>query len=852
MGLETMPCPVILRCERNQSEETLSPVTVHCGRNESEEYRNVDCLLSRDGLQLEKQFLTEKGVQQSHRSSCDDKQRQFKREPHVMLATHQKGRIKHASGKSKYVWKSSLIPPHHVDSTFPPISSSKSGCFHKCASSSKNTAHMIDATPKMLKSNVQPTYQTKSQYQRVISRPKFGSLDASRKGRMQKVPVHLKSQNTIARGQPPHGKKDQKGTAQVSVVEGDNQMVKRWGIPDRQSYCLHKATQSKISRKKTLEQPNCYVSQNPNWKRQRKTCSTVSQPTICSALKAQQRSRDLSPANPVQDTSDDFGSKSSNYVSSSFKCSLASPLPKSQVSADEFSSSSELELHQRPQYVDGCMHTILPWHPTCSKQDKLPCRNLGMLQKSDTYQFDSCETSLRSQYDSNSLSIYTDSPQSSMESFTSSEPSEFPCSSEESFDHLTQKCMSEAATEQEKMEADGKSHDFKKPMNLMDCQSSSEGNSGSLSESLGHTALCSKLNAGTKSFVSGSTSYRRNTAMILQELLTALNSSRSRKTLNDVKPEGAGSGFTESDFTTTEKVHVFLTDCVQHNEDPSLEPTLETSGICNSIDYSQILHGAYGHEVRGSFRSTDLSGNVKTHAEDEYLGEVMSKETEANHEQSWEHVHTVDCESLMETIMRLHQIDPETIGIGHMTQKQIDDELILVSAYNDSRSRSCIDSILSVEKNGEEVLQLDGVLSDVCMLTTEEDFKSIYRSGFESSFRYYEAGKWNKNLITDCINEALKSFSRKFYWLSVSFPGQSSVAHVLSRTYKQLDEWTEMAATMDLDEMVEKEMHLSIRNWKNIELQTEEVAEILETAIYDELLEELLFDLLRMHLESWH
>lgn len=831
MGLETMP----------------SPESVCGGRKHSELRTNIGYQSPADA-QLQDRHTSAPAAVQSYRSLRRAKTRDFKTDLPAKFAARQKKNVSNGVSKSKALVKSPSLSPHRFDASFP--SSVKGDSLNKNYVRTHKSADSLEPAPKMLGANPQPNRQNRSE--------RFPNS-------LSQNTVNPKSQLTKSAAQAPCHRRDDVNAVQVAPHYTSNEMISRRQIADVQktqlsqqhtlnsSKCLpHEATLAKRKHgaQGELGQPKADITGKlkPDWRRQEETSRRLSQPTVSSTLRSQRArlSRHPIPPKSFQDSSGGAcSSQASNCMSTSSEGTLASQLIKSQVgsnkvSAAKLSSSSATESVGKHEDTDDYADTKQPLEPIHNKNADLSRGKTTVLKNLDASY--AAEYSQFSQDESSSSAIYTESLQrSSLESSISSDPSlsEFTSSSEECSNSLVGENIKghergEGTWKDDHNKLDG----MKRASDFFLSESSSENLSDSLTvSSAGDSAsLHAESDANSRSVDSAHPYSARNTAAILQELLTALSSSTSqRESSFDKKPwEGTESCSSESEFRQVEEPQLLPAGYVQCTGNFCMESTFQDCASSNSSDSSQLSQGNEECEMDSATTSKDCASNAELQAEDRYL-----PETPARGRINMQHGLSRDCEALMSTLSRLHHIDPEVIGLKARTEKLHSEEVV---ASGDGLSKCLLGS--SLFDKPEEQIQWG--LSSSTSLTADDDADSIYRSDIESSFRsaHDEVAAWNKKLVTDCLNEAFKSLSKQIYKFSSSLFEQSSATHVLSRVYKQLDEWRGMATNMNLDDMVEKEMNSTTRSWRSIGIETEEVAEVVESAIFSGLLEEVLLELI--------
>ena len=207
----------------------------------------------------------------------------------------------------------------------------------------------------------------------------------------------------------------------------------------------------------------------------------------------------------------------------------------------------------------------------------------------------------------------------------------------------------------------------------------------------------------------------------------------------------------------------------------------------------------------------------------------------------------IDCDALLNTISRLHSIDPEAIGLtprmpGYKNNNHDD---------RDYKTISCsplIGRTLSFLKPDDDMQsseQAFSLSSTSVSANDEEETNNSCKVGGDTC-QNDDALVQNKKLISDCINEAFRSLGRQMYAIS-SFTNPSSASHVLSKVYKQIDDWKGMSIGMNLDDMVEKEMNTHIGRWHghhDLGDEAEEEAEVIESTIFNRLIEEFVLELM--------
>eukprot|EP00250_Pteridium_aquilinum_P010006 c19086_g1_i1 orf=2981-6031(+) len=901
MGLETMPSPEPASGERKQSELhkkdmdcQFSPdvpqekhTSVEISQIASETFQPYDSL-HRARTKESKSSLPEKSASQQKAS------------------TLWKDKAKGDVAKSKVLSKSSSLPPHHLDSTFPSnVSMTKKGDpINKSSMRTQTTTHLLEATAKMLQTSAHPNPQTRNQrLQSSLSRSKFASHNVARNGKGQSGREQVFAdprgqaiqQLTASAAQASSSRRDETKN-QIGSRNTSNEMVNRRqgassvaSIPESRkpqvSYVgppqvlgggkgsLHEAApvKRKHSNQQTFAQPraNLLEKAKSDWRRQEETSRRLSQPTSYNSIKNQRSKpfgatnlRHPSPPKSVQDSSGGpCSSQASNCTPSSQP--TISCVGSNDVPTRRLSSSSVKGFSAQPEDGNKCVEATLRSQSLYNKAEGLPCRNLSVVQNSSisvTSQFGEADNSSYSQYShdgSTSSAIYTESHQrSSMESSISSDPSlsEFTTSSEECSSFLAGAGTVGHGREEAKWESDHCNlNEAKRALDMLLPEDSSQSNCDSLPVDLGDTASShTQSDADAKRHDATVTYSGKNTAAILQELLTALSSSslhtQSDEKFKKPKVECTESCSSDFDFREVENPQILPGGYSLYAQGLSCtESPFQDSASCSSLDGSEISQGSKQCDTNNFLESMDCTTIAETEAEDEVSARMTdTTRTEVEHRVSAKHTDYVDCEALMSTISKLHHIDPEVIGLNvRATKHHKEDKYQVADACRDGLSGCLIDSVL-FDKLEEQVQQLDWGLSSSATLTAEDDADSIYRSDMESSFRsgYEEVAAQNKKLVTDCINEAFKNLSGQLYGFSLSLSGQSSATHVLSRVYKQIDEWRGMAMSMNLDDMVEKEMNLTTQRWRNIGTEAEEVAELVESTILSGLMEEVLLELI--------
>ncbi|MCO5580016.1 hypothetical protein L7F22_033882 [Adiantum nelumboides] len=819
MGLESMPSP-----------------DSGCGeRKQCELQKNMDYEVSMDAPQPDRHTSTAAAVQQFS-SLQGVRSKKLKTDLPSRFAACQTKKVQDGTAKSKFVAKSPSLPPHHLDASFP--SSPKCDSLNKNTMRIQKSAHLLEAAPKMLKANLQASCQAGSPR---LQSSFFGTKTLS---------LNPKSPFTNSEAQTPCSRRDEVKAAQVSPRHTSNDMVSRRQIADSQNLQLtpqHVLNNSKcssqeaalVNRKhgfqRVLEQPKADLTEKfrSNGRRQDETRRRLSQPTVCSSFKARP-SRHPSPPKSFQDSSGGAcSSQASNCMPSSSAGGLSSHLLKSHVGSNNvparkhFSSSGKGSL-AKLEDVDDVFNTMQPLE---SKYDKVGDLRYGtsiISKVSDASHSADPENSLFSQDGSTSSAIYTESLQrSSLESSISSDPSlsEFSTSSEE---------CSNFSSVGEFVKGHKKLQGIKITSDVSLMESSSKSLSESLNvSSTGHIASShTQSDDNSRSVNSAHTYSGRNTAAILQELLTALSSSTQKKSGYAKKVESAVSSSLDSEPGNP----LFLSAGYGHcKEELSMESTFQDSASSTSPDGSQLSQGNEKCEMDQSVTSKDCASISEMQVEDGYLLESPGKGRTQHPGLSR------DCEALMSTLSKLHCIDPEVIGLKMRTQKDPQEQVLHNLA---SPLSGCLTDSDKAEKQTQ---QLDhGLLSSSSTLLADDDAYSIYRSDVESSLinGYNEVAVWNKKLVTDCINEAFKCLSKQLYNVSSALSEPPSATHVLSRVYKQLDDWKAMSSNMNLDDIIEKEMNLTTRSWRNIGSETEEVAEVVESTIFSGLLEEVLLEIM--------
>ncbi|KAI5069106.1 hypothetical protein GOP47_0015407 [Adiantum capillus-veneris] len=815
MGLETMPSPESACGERKQSE-----------------LRNIytDNELYTDGPLPERRISSAAAVHQFSSTLQGFKSREFKTDLPARFAARQRKTVQDGTAKSKVLTKVPSLPPHHLDASFP--SSAKGDSLNKNSRRIQKIEHLLEAAPQMLKANVQPNRQIGSQRLQT----KTGSLNP-------------KSQPMNSEAQAPGSIRDEAKTAQAAPRYSSNDMISRRQMADTQRSQLtqqHIGSSFKgssndatlIKRKhgyqRVLEEPKAVLAEKlrSNVQRQDEARRRLSQPTVCSSIKARP-SRHPSPPKSFQDSSGGAcSSQASNCTPSSSAGAISSQLVKSHVgsnnvSAGKHSSSSARGSLTKLDDVNEVVDTMQPVKSMYNKVADLPYGNTTILRNSDASHTTEPENSLYSQFTqdgSTSSAIYSESLQrSSLESSTSSDPSlsEFTTTSEECSNFLG----GENVAMQKQM------HGIKMASDFCLTESSFESLSESLDVSYAEDTASSHTQSDDtgKSVDSAHTYSGRNTAAILQELLTALSSSTQKKSSCAKKKEGTVPSSLDSEL---EKPQIFSAGNAHCKEDFCMESTFQDSASSTSSDNSQL---SQGNEEYTSITSKDRVSITEVQVEDKRPhGSSGTGRTQLQHGLSR------DCEALMSTISKLHRIDPEVIGLKVRTAKDPGEQAVLTFA---SPLSWCLSDF---DRPAEETQQLDHSLSSSSNLPADDDIDSIYMSDIGSSFitGHNEVAVWNKKLVTDCINEAFKNLSQQMYKFSSSLSEPPSATHVLSRVYKQLDEWRGMSTHMNLDDIIEKEMKLTTRSWRNIGTETEEVAEVVESTIFSGLLEEVLLELI--------
>ena len=207
---------------------------------------------------------------------------------------------------------------------------------------------------------------------------------------------------------------------------------------------------------------------------------------------------------------------------------------------------------------------------------------------------------------------------------------------------------------------------------------------------------------------------------------------------------------------------------------------------------------------------------------------------------------TIDCDALLNTISRLHSIDPEAIGLiprmpGYKNNHHNDKDYETTSSPSIGRTLS----FLKPDDEMQSSEQAFSLSSTSVSANDEEETNNSCKAG-GNTCQNEDALVQNKKLVSDCINEAFRSLGRQMYAIS-SFTNPSSASHVLSKVYKQIDDWKGMSIGMNLDDMVEKEMNTHIGGWHghhDLGDEVEEGAEVIERTIFNRLIEEFILELM--------
>lgn len=200
---------------------------------------------------------------------------------------------------------------------------------------------------------------------------------------------------------------------------------------------------------------------------------------------------------------------------------------------------------------------------------------------------------------------------------------------------------------------------------------------------------------------------------------------------------------------------------------------------------------------------------------------------------------TVDCNALLNTISRLHSIDPEAIGLTLKKPMYMNDALI---GCRDETTISCGPSLDDKMQSSEQF----SLSSSSASANGEGEINSNSCAVRQSTRRYEDPVVQNKKLLLDCLNEAFRRMGKQMYGIS-SIINPSPASLVLSKVYKQIDDWKGMSIGMNLDDMVEKEMNTSIGRWQSrhdLSDEAEERAEVIASTIFDRLVEEFVLELM--------
>ncbi|KAH7283245.1 hypothetical protein KP509_35G067600 [Ceratopteris richardii] len=612
---ENVPSRSVGVVARLMGLETMPPLgSSYCECKHFEQQPKVDDSTSGDAPQWDRRTSKEKAVRQSNSSLSRSITREFKTDLPAKFAARRREKIKDSRLKSKFAFNGSSVSPEHFNSAFPLSLSSakdgsliKSGSFHKSIVPTQKDTSVVEAPPKMLDSTLQVNCPAKIQLQSTVSRNIHGSGNPATKCSGQDVLLDPNKQQTTAAIQVPYNKRNEsKPTIASTRLTMDNRLSRQKNPYFHKPLSTqHAAGKIKCPideatlvrrQQQSFDQPKVNIAENvkPCLRRQQEISSRLIQPTVCSALKIQRaRSRHPSPPKSVQDSSGPAcSSQDSNCVPSSYDCPLASHLSKSQVgsnvvSAGKLFSTSEKVSHRHIEDLNDFVHAALPLHHASRERADVHRKNVTTMHIADFSQSDDSENSLYSHFSQDRLIssvIYTESLQkSSLETSISSDPSlsKSISSSEDSLNSLT---ADERNVDWESEH--GKYPDMQNAFNLFSCESSSESLSSSLSVSMDDTASShSQVDTNGNNIKSGSLCPGKNAAAILQELITALSSSRSQGKSNDTESDQIAPYCTEVGRSHS------LADCVQHKIILSTESTSEGAECSYSLESVQHSQG---------------------------------------------------------------------------------------------------------------------------------------------------------------------------------------------------------------------------------------------------------------------
>ncbi|MCO5564223.1 hypothetical protein L7F22_017881 [Adiantum nelumboides] len=114
---------------------------------------------------------------------------------------------------------------------------------------------------------------------------------------------------------------------------------------------------------------------------------------------------------------------------------------------------------------------------------------------------------------------------------------------------------------------------------------------------------------------------------------------------------------------------------------------------------------------------------------------------------------------------------------------------------------------------------------------------------------YVEAGVQNRKLVFNCINEALNIQLGINEHHSRQSPLQSvpalSEEHISQSVYRQMDKWRGMACSMNIDDIVEEEMSTGLGKWGDFVDEVSDFAVEMECNLVRRLVDELVLDMSR-------
>ncbi|MCO5596717.1 hypothetical protein L7F22_050785 [Adiantum nelumboides] len=114
---------------------------------------------------------------------------------------------------------------------------------------------------------------------------------------------------------------------------------------------------------------------------------------------------------------------------------------------------------------------------------------------------------------------------------------------------------------------------------------------------------------------------------------------------------------------------------------------------------------------------------------------------------------------------------------------------------------------------------------------------------------YVEAGVQNRKLVFYCINEALNIQLGINEHHSRQSPLQSvpalSEEHISQSVYRQMDKWRGMACSMNIDDIVEQEMNTGLGKWGDFVDEVSDFAVEMECNLVQRLIDELVLDMSR-------